>query len=318
MSAHEQMRAMLDELMGTARDGDSTNVHVNFTDRKVCKSFLLKCCPHDILAATRMDLGSCFGIHDLALRADYENAAKTKDFFYDVDALEQLEQFVKECDRRTDQAKKKLAETQEELSAEATVKLNKINELAEQIGKKLAEAEAKGAEGLVDESMAIMEQVEKAKKKKHEAEAHYRNSMPASSYQQQKLRVCEVCSAYLGIYDNDRRLADHFGGKLHLGFIEIREKLEELRKQVDDSRKAGKANREREERREKEAKREERDHRERERERDRDRERGREHRDRHHRRRSRSRDREYRRKDRDRRDRSRDRGGDRRRHRRDR
>lgn len=53
--------------------------------------------------------------------------------------------------------------------------------------------------------------------------------MPASSYQQQKLRVCEVCSAYLGIHDNDRRLADHFGGKLHLGFITIREKLSELK-----------------------------------------------------------------------------------------
>lgn len=53
--------------------------------------------------------------------------------------------------------------------------------------------------------------------------------MPASSFQQQKLRVCEVCSAYLGLHDNDRRLADHFGGKLHLGFIQIREKLEKLR-----------------------------------------------------------------------------------------
>lgn len=57
----------------------------------------------------------------------------------------------------------------------------------------------------------------------------YRNSMPASSFQQQKLRVCEVCSAYLGLHDNDRRLADHFGGKLHLGFIQIREKLDQLR-----------------------------------------------------------------------------------------
>lgn len=61
----------------------------------------------------------------------------------------------------------------------------------------MAEAEAKGAEGLVEESMAIMEEVEKAKKKKHEAETHYRNSMPASSYQQQKLRVCEVSSLWL-------------------------------------------------------------------------------------------------------------------------
>lgn len=38
-----------------------------------------------------------------------------------------------------------------------------------------------------------------------------------------------MCSAYLGLHDNDRRLADHFGGKLHLGFIQIREKLEKLR-----------------------------------------------------------------------------------------
>lgn len=60
----------------------------------------------------------------------------------------------------------------------------------------------------------------------------YKNSMPASSYQQQKLRVCEICSAYLGIHDNDRRLADHFGGKLHLGFITIRDKLAELKVNV--------------------------------------------------------------------------------------
>lgn len=70
--------------------------------------------------------------------------------------------------------------------------------------------------------------IEELRKQKSEAEDTYRNSMPVSSYQQQKLRVCDVCSAYLGIHDNDRRLADHFGGKLHLGFIKIREKLTEL------------------------------------------------------------------------------------------
>ena len=74
----------------------------------------------------------------------------------------------------------------------------------------------------------VKKKIEEFKKKKHAAEADLRNSMPASTYQQQKLRVCEVCSAYLGIHDNDRRLADHFGGKLHLGFIKIREKLASL------------------------------------------------------------------------------------------
>uniref|UniRef100_A0A8B9TYM5 LUC7 like n=1 Tax=Anas platyrhynchos TaxID=8839 RepID=A0A8B9TYM5_ANAPL len=105
----------------------------------------------------------------------------------------------------------------------------KCTELNEDIGKLLAKAEQLGAEGNVDESQKILMEVEKVRAKKKEAEEEYRNSMPASSFQQQKLRVCEVCSAYLGLHDNDRRLADHFGGKLHLGFIQIREKLDQLR-----------------------------------------------------------------------------------------
>ncbi|XP_050298770.1 putative RNA-binding protein Luc7-like 2 isoform X3 [Anthonomus grandis grandis] len=180
-----------------------------------------------------MDLGECPKIHDLALRADYENAQKQKDHFYDLDAMEHLQAFIGDCDRRTDAAKQRLAETQEELSAEVAVKANSVHELQEQIGQKLAKAEQLGAEGHVDESMKLMEEVDDLRTKKLEAEQEYRNSMPASSYQQQKLRVCEVCSAYLGIHDNDRRLADHFGGKLHLGFIRIREKLIELEKTAD-------------------------------------------------------------------------------------
>ncbi|XP_074027453.1 putative RNA-binding protein Alsin2 isoform X2 [Leptinotarsa decemlineata] len=191
-----------------------------------------------------MDLGDCPKIHDLALRADFEKAQQTKDYFYDLDAMEHLQAFIGDCDRRTEAAKQRLAETQEELSAEVAVKANNVHELAEQIGQKLAKAEQLGEEGFVDESMKLMEEVDELRKKKLDAEQEYRNSMPASSYQQQKLRVCEVCSAYLGIHDNDRRLADHFGGKLHLGFIKIREKLTELEKTAEkrreDKKRAGK------------------------------------------------------------------------------
>ncbi|XP_032526291.1 putative RNA-binding protein Luc7-like 2 isoform X2 [Danaus plexippus] len=188
------------------------------------------------LGCSRMDLGECPKIHDLALRADYELASKSKDYFYDIDATEHLEAFIADCDRRTTSAKQRLAETQEELSAEVTEKANAVHELAEQIGQKLARAEALGEEGMVEESVKLMGEIDELRKKKAIAEQEYRNSMPASSYQQQKLRVCEVCSAYLGIHDNDRRLADHFGGKLHLGFITIREKLYELKKTVDKRR----------------------------------------------------------------------------------
>ncbi|KAM9774301.1 putative RNA-binding protein Luc7-like 1 isoform X2 [Syngnathus acus] len=214
--------------------GDETRQRVKYSDERVCKSHLLDCCPHDILSGTRMDLGECTKIHDLALRADYEIASKERELFFELDAVDHLESFIADCDRRTELAKKRLAETQEEISAEVAAKAEKVHELNEEIGKLLAKAEQLGAEGNVEESQKVLQEVEKVRSRKKDAEEEYRNSMPASSFQQQKLRVCEVCSAYLGLHDNDRRLADHFGGKLHLGFIQIREKLDQLKKTVVD------------------------------------------------------------------------------------
>ncbi|XP_052262518.1 putative RNA-binding protein Luc7-like 1 isoform X1 [Dreissena polymorpha] len=286
MSAHDQVRAMLDELMGTARDGDASRCAMKFDDPRVCKSFLLGCCPHDILSSTRMDLGDCPKYHDVALRADFENASKKKDYFYDIDAMEHLQSFINECDRKTELYKRRLKETQEELSEEANSKAEAIHNLGEEIGTKLAKAEAMGAEGKVEESMELMNEVEEIKKKKSLEEQEYKNSMPASSYQQQKLRVCEICSAYLGIHDNDRRLADHFGGKLHLGFITIRDKLAELKStHADRIRQRGEEREKQRQRRE-----EERTHESRDRSRSRSRRRSRS-RSRSRRRRSRSRDR---------------------------
>nr|XP_030118730.3 putative RNA-binding protein Luc7-like 2 isoform X2 [Taeniopygia guttata] len=251
---------------------DTTRQRIKFSDDRVCKSHLLNCCPHDVLSGTRMDLGECLKVHDLALRADYEIASKDQDFFFELDAMDHLQSFIADCDRRTEVAKKRLAETQEEISAEVAAKAERVHELNEEIGKLLAKVEQLGADGNVEESQKVMDEVEKARVKKREAEEVYRNSMPASSFQQQKLRVCEVCSAYLGLHDNDRRLADHFGGKLHLGFIEIREKLEELRRIVAD--KQEKRNQERLKRRE-EREREEREKLRRSRSRDRRRHRSR-------------------------------------------
>lgn len=238
MSATDQMRQMLRELMGSAAV-DESQKDLHFTDPRVCRSFLIGCCPHEVLASTRMDLGDCRSIHDVALRADYEKDTKAgKDYFYDLDALDQLERFFEDCDRKTEIAKKRLEETQEEVSTEIQEKADKVLEINEEIGKTLAEAERLGSEGKVDESLKLMEKVEELRKTKQDADTEYRGSMPQASYQQQKLRVCEVCSAYLGIHDNDRRLADHFGGKLHMGFVFLREKLAEMRAASVDRRAA--------------------------------------------------------------------------------
>lgn len=44
--------------------------------------------------------------------------------------------------------------------------------------------------------------------------------------------MCDVCGAYLSRLDNDRRLADHFYGKMHLGYAQMRKTYEGLQKDM--------------------------------------------------------------------------------------
>ncbi|KAJ8747895.1 hypothetical protein K2173_012785 [Erythroxylum novogranatense] len=101
----------------------------------------------------------------------------------------------------------------------------------EMINEKLKKAEELGEQGMVDEAQKALEEAEALKK------LPARQEPPADSSKytaadvritDQKLRVCDICGAFLSVYDSDRRLADHFGGKLHLGYMQIREKLAEL------------------------------------------------------------------------------------------
>uniref|UniRef100_A0A6N2LCL3 Uncharacterized protein n=1 Tax=Salix viminalis TaxID=40686 RepID=A0A6N2LCL3_SALVM len=101
----------------------------------------------------------------------------------------------------------------------------------EMINEKLKKAEDLGEQGMVDEAQKALEEAEALKK----LPARQEPAADSSKYTaadvritDQKLRVCDICGAFLSVYDSDRRLADHFGGKLHLGYMQIREKLTEL------------------------------------------------------------------------------------------
>lgn len=51
--------------------------------------------------------------------------------------------------------------------------------------------------------------------------------------QHQALRVCEICSSYLSSKDDEKRLQDHYIGKLHQGFQVVRDKLAEIERRPD-------------------------------------------------------------------------------------
>jgi len=274
----EQQRKLLDALMGANRNGDPSASAKHFGDPDVCKYFLCGLCPNELFTNTKMDLGECDKLHSAPLKSDYEEAVqKGKDYGYAYELELYLEHFVNDCDRKIVRAQKRLEETEKEDSSQ---------QIAAQIKELFAKAEELGSEGKVDESMMLIRQAEELKRKEVTPPAAPvvtgQELPPAGPSQQQKLRVCDICSAFLSIYDSDRRLADHFGGKLHLGYLQIREKLKESK----------------EERLKREGQ-----HRDRDRDRDRDRERVRRDREKDLKERDRDRDRDRDRK-RDRRDRA--------------
>lgn len=172
----------------------------------------------------------------------------------------------------------------------------------EMINEKLKKAEDLGEQGMVDEAQKALEEAEALKK----LGARQEPVMDSSKYTaadvritDQKLRVCDICGAFLSVYDSDRRLADHFGGKLHLGYMQIREKLIELQEErnksrrVEDERRSKERSRDRDRAASKDREREDRGG---SRERDRDHDRRSRDRDRYHDRdrgHDRERDREY-------------------------
>lgn len=65
--------------------------------------------------------------------------------------------------------------------------------------------------------MAELTKAEALKGEKEEKERDLQQLTETSGASgHQKLRVCDICGAYLSVLDSDRRLADHFGGRVSL------------------------------------------------------------------------------------------------------
>ncbi|XP_006647483.1 U1 snRNP-associated protein usp106-like isoform X2 [Oryza brachyantha] len=113
----------------------------------------------------------------------------------------------------------------------------------EMIAEKLKKAEELGENGMIDEAQKLLDEAE-ALKKLGARPQPVPDSAKMSTHVQitdQKLRLCDICGAFLSMYDSDRRLADHFGGKLHMGYMLIREKLPELQEEKNKRRKMDRA-----------------------------------------------------------------------------
>ena len=208
---------------------------LSITDPKLCRSFLVGTCPHDLFTNTKQDLGPCHKTHNDALKAEYEaaDAAQKARWGFEFDYLRHMQDYVEECNRRIEVAHRRLEKTPEEIR-QTNYLLRQIAQLSASIETGLVEIRVMAEqESAVNLAAQVHFRLRQAKMQKEEKERELRNLADTSGPSgHQKLQVCDVCGAYLSRLDNDRRLADHFYGKMHLGYAQMRKTHQQLQMEL--------------------------------------------------------------------------------------
>ncbi|XXG95811.1 splicing factor [Hypoxylon texense] len=227
-----EQRKLLEQLMGGPQTSRATQV--SLTDPKVCRSYIVGTCPHDLFTNTRQDLGPCPKIHAESLKTEYESLPESarQKYGFEIDYARDLQKYIEECNRRIDQAQRRLEKTPDEIR-QTNVLLKTISDLSATINCGLQEVQTLGDLGEVSRACDEFFRVRQAAQAKMERERELKNLADTSGPSgHQKLQVCDVCGAYLSRLDNDRRLADHFYGKMHLGYAQMRKTYDALPKDV--------------------------------------------------------------------------------------
>ena len=87
------------------------------TDPKVCRSYLVGNCPHDLFTNTKNELGPCPKVHNEALKTEYldADAEQKRRWGFDFDYLRDMQHHIDGCNRKIDQAQRRLEKTPEEI-----------------------------------------------------------------------------------------------------------------------------------------------------------------------------------------------------------
>ncbi len=232
-----EQRKLLEQLMGDQFSGSASarNANLTLTDPKVCRSYLAGTCPHDLFTNTKQDLGPCPKVHSENLKLEYDAtsaAEKSSKYGFEYDYMRDMQKYIDECNRRIDAAQRRLEKTPDEIR-QTNALLKTISDLSRTINTGLLEVSILGETGAVGLASTEFHKVRVAKQAREQAERDLKALSDTSGPSgHQKLQVCDVCGAYLSRLDNDRRLADHFYGKMHLGYAQMRKTYETLQKEL--------------------------------------------------------------------------------------
>ena len=102
-----------EQLMGAG--ASSRHAQLSITDPKICRSYIVGTCPHDLFTNTKQDLGPCPKVHSEPLKSEYEAAPDKSKYGFEYDYMRDMQKYIDECNRRIDAAQRRLEKTPDEI-----------------------------------------------------------------------------------------------------------------------------------------------------------------------------------------------------------
>jgi len=205
----------------------------HFTDSEVCKYYICGFCPHELFTNTKSDLGACPHIHDDACKDEFQRSSKKNTYPYEADFVAYLEHLIGDLDRKIRRSHERLDQDKDEepesppIDTELAAKIAAISEREKAL---IDQMETLGEEGKIDELQNVKKHVDQLKQEKERLMSGQRPG------QEKRMKVCEVCGAFLVIGDTEKRQQSHLEGKQHQGYLKIRQTIDEFKKLIDDRR----------------------------------------------------------------------------------
>jgi hypothetical protein len=195
----------------------------DWNDPRACRMHLAGLCCSDMFLNTKVIVQPCNKEHDAQLKARYDAAVAGGAPNFNGELLSYLEELLRRNDH--DMARN-VARFETEAPGTAvpvveTERVPAVEELAREIAAKVA------AEGFNEDAVALTRELHLAQARAARlAPLPHPSGRPAHP----KYRQCSACKNILILTDADERMADHFKGRIHMGYKQIAERVEELRK----------------------------------------------------------------------------------------
>lgn len=225
------MRKTLDHLMGADRDlplKEKLAKKMHFDSPEVCKFFLIGFCPHSLFRNTKSALKECKRRHDQHFKDEFERDPD-KEYYqkkYEDSLLDFLEELIREVDNKMKRCVERIEAPIPEQDLNNEVK-EKVKILEDKVKELVEQAESFQKLGLLEDCEITMKNIEKLNAEKENLLTLKEHPLMV---REKQMKICEVCGALQSAVDNDKRLQTHVEGKLHSGYLKIREYLALLRR----------------------------------------------------------------------------------------